>query len=229
MISPADASREASTTRPIILLVGAAGAGKGTQATLLASQLGLLHIATGDLFRAALRDRTPLGEQARAFMERGDLVPDEITIRLVGGAFARPEARAGVVLDGFPRTAVQAEALDASLAGSGDRLSHVIALDVPEEALVARLSGRWSCPTCGTPYHTTFDPPRRHGICDREGSALVQRDDDREEVVRARLAKQGPPMREVIAHYRQKGLVRDVDGSQPIDMVTAAVRAAVAG
>jgi len=229
VIGPAGASREASPTRPIILLVGAAGAGKGTQATLLASDLGLLHLATGDLFRAALRDRTPLGEQARAFMERGDLVPDEITIRIVGEALARPEAASGVVLDGFPRTAVQAEALDSSLVASGDHVSRVVALDVPEEALVARLSGRWSCPTCGTPYHAIFDPPRMAGICDKDGTSLVQRDDDREEVVRARLAKQGPPMNEVLAHYRTQGLVRDVDGSQPIDAVTAAVRAAVTG
>lgn len=229
MIGPAGASREASTTRPIILLVGAAGAGKGTQATLLASDLGLRHVATGDLFRAALRDRTPLGEQARAYMERGDLVPDDITIRLVGEALARPDAAAGVVLDGFPRTAVQAVALDRVLAGSGERVSRVVALNVPEEELVARLSGRWSCPTCGTPYHAVFDPPRRAGTCDKDGTALVQRDDDREEVVRARLAKQGPPMREVIAHYRDQGLLREVDGNRPIDVVTAAVRASVAG
>jgi adenylate kinase len=108
-------------------------------------------------------------------------------------------------------------------------VSRVVALNVPEEELVARLSGRWSCPTCGTPYHAVFDPPRRAGRCDKDGTALVQRDDDREEVVRARLAKQGPPMREVIAHYRDQGLLREVDGNRPIDVVTAAVRASVAG
>jgi adenylate kinase len=218
---------EASTTRPIVVLVGAAGAGKGTQASILAADLGYRHLATGDLFRAALRDRTVLGEQARVYMERGDLVPDELTIGLVAEALADPSAATGVILDGFPRTAAQALALDAILAAGGDRIGRVVAIEVPDADLVARLSGRWSCPSCGTPYHLIYDPPLQPGICNNDGTALTQRDDDREEVVRARLTKQIPPMREVIDHYRAANLLTEVDGSRPIDDVTAAIRAAV--
>ncbi len=218
---------EASTTRPVVVLVGAAGAGKGTQASILAAELGYRHLATGDLFRSALRDRTVLGEQARVYMERGDLVPDELAIGLVAEALADQSAAGGVILDGFPRTAAQARALEIILAAGGDQISRVVAIDVSEADLVARLSGRWSCPACGTPYHLVYDPPRQPGICNNDGTALTQREDDRVEVVRARLTKQIPPMREVIAHYRAADLLSVVDGSLPIDEVTAAIRAEV--
>lgn len=207
--------------RLILLLVGAVGAGKGTQAAILTRELGLVHLASGDLFRAALRAGEALGEEARTYMERGDLVPDAITIAMFMEQLAAPSARRGAILDGFPRTAGQARALDDTLAAHGERIRRVIFIEVPTDELVRRVAGRWVCPTCGTPYHDVSDPPRVVGICDREGTPLVQRDDDREEVVRARLAKQVPPMLEVVDHYDRAGIVTRVDGMQPIEVVTA--------
>ena len=209
--------------RRILLLVGAVGAGKGTQAVILAERLGLAHLASGDLFRRALRDETPIGLQARAFMERGELVPDEVTISMFMDELGKPAAARGAVLDGFPRTVAQAEALDTTLAARGERLTGVFYIDVPAEELVARVAGRWVCPVDGTPYHALTDPPRLPGICDKDGTQLVQRDDDRPEVVRARLAKQVPPMLEVLDHYRAAGIVTRVDGRGPIESVTAQI------
>lgn len=213
--------------RRILLLVGAAGAGKGTQAANLSRALGLVHLASGNLFRAALRDGTPLGERAREYMDRGDLVPDDVTIEMFMAELARPEAERGAILDGFPRTVGQARALDATLAGQGERIERVILIEVPIEVLVARLAARLVCPTCSTPYHLLTDPPRMPGICDKDGTALTQRDDDREEVVRARLEKQVPPMLEVVAHYEQAGIVLRVDGEQPIEDVTREILEAI--
>jgi adenylate kinase len=206
--------------RRILLLVGAVGAGKGTQAGILAEKLGLAHLASGDLFRRALRDETHIGRRAKAYMDRGELVPDEITIAMFMDELSKPEAARGAVLDGFPRTVGQAEALDATLAARGERLTGVFFIDVPAEELVARVAGRWVCPVDGTPYHEVTDPPKVPGICDKDGARLVQRDDDKPEVVRARLAKQVPPMLEVLDHYRQAGIVTRVDGRAPIDAVT---------
>jgi adenylate kinase len=213
--------------RRILVLMGAAGAGKGTQAAILSERLGLPHLASGDLFRAALRDGTPLGQRAREYMERGELVPDEITIEMVMAELAKPSAAHGAILDGFPRTVTQARALDATLERQGEKISRLLYIDVPQEELVERLSGRWVCPTCGTVYHNVSDPPAVPGICDRDGSRLIQRDDDRPEVVRARLAKQIPPMLEVLAHYDRKGIVSRVDGKRPIEGVTAAIMEAI--
>ena len=220
-------SAPAEGGRRILVRMGAAGAGKGTQAAMLSERLGLPHLASGDLFRAALRDGTPLGERAREYMERGALVPDEITIEMVMAELAKPSAAHGAILDGFPRTVTQAQALDATLVGQGEKISRLLYIDVPQEELVARLSGRWICPTCGMVYHDVADPPGVPGICDREGSRLIQRDDDRPEVVRARLAKQIPPMLEVLAHYERKGVVSRIDGNLPIEEVTAAIMDAV--
>jgi adenylate kinase len=209
--------------RRILLLVGAVGAGKGTQAEVLGRKLGLVHLASGHLFRQALREGTPLGEAAREYMERGDLVPDKITIGMVMEQLAQPAAARGAILDGFPRTVAQAQALDATLAAQGEGISRVFFIDVPTEELIARVAGRRVCPACGTPYHVTEDPPRVAGICDKDGTPLEQRDDDRPEVVRARLAKQVPPMLEVVDHYERAGIVTRVDGRQPIDAVTSDV------
>jgi adenylate kinase len=214
--------------RRMLLLMGAAGAGKGTQAEILSRELGLVHLASGNLFREALRDGTPLGERAREYMERGDLVPDDVTIEMFMEQLARPEASRGAILDGFPRTVTQARALDATLARQGERIGRVILIDVPIEVLVARLAKRLVCPTCSTPYHMETDPPRVVGICDKDGTPLTQRDDDREEVVRARFEKQVPPMLEVVAHYEQAGIVSRIDGQQPIEGVTRDILAAVA-
>lgn len=213
----------AADRRRILLLVGSAGAGKGTQAELLSRELGLPHLASGDLFRQAVRDGTPLGERARAYMERGDLVPDEVTIGMFIDQLARPSAARGAILDGFPRTVAQARALDATLAEQGERINRIVYIEVPTEELVARLVGRHVCPTCGTTYHEIADPPRVPGICDNDGTPLQQRDDDRPEVVRARLSKQVPPMLEVVDHYDRAGIVTRVDGRQPIEPVTRAI------
>ncbi len=219
----------ASSTPRILLLVGPVGAGKGTQAEALNHELGLVHLASGNLFRQALRDGTPLGEEARAYMERGDLVPDEITIDMFMHELAKPEARRGAILDGFPRTVAQAQVLDATLAARGERIERVISIEVPVEVLVARVAGRRVCPECGTPYHVESDPPRVPGRCDRDGAELQQRDDDRPEVVRARLDKQMRPMLEVLDYYALAGIVQRVDGTQPIAAVTAQVLAGLAG
>ncbi len=209
--------------RRILLLVGPVGAGKGTQAAAMSAELGLVHLASGNLFRQALRDGSELGERARAYMERGDLVPDAITIGMFMEKLAAPAASNGAILDGFPRTVTQAQALDATLAGRGQRIERVISIEVPIEELVARVAGRRVCPTCGTPYHLAGEAPNIPGLCDRDGTSLVQRDDDRPEVVRARLAKQVAPMLEVLEHYDRAGIVHRVDGTLPIPTVTRAI------
>ena len=217
-------------TRPerlILLLVGAVGAGKGTQAAALSRELGLVHLASGNLFRAALAAGTPLGEAAREYMERGELVPDELTIAMFMEELARPAAQAGAILDGFPRTVGQAKALDDTLAANGERIRAVLYIEVPTEVLIRRVAGRWVCPQCGTPYHEDTDPPRVPGRCDRDGTTLTQRDDDRPEVVRSRLEKQVPPMLEVVDHYERAGIVHRLDGTKPIDAVTEDILAKI--
>jgi adenylate kinase len=223
--APGDAT--GTRGRRIVLLVGAVGAGKGTQATILSRDLALPHVASGNLFREALRDGTPLGEEARGYMARGELVPDELTIAMVMERLARPDAAAGAILDGFPRTVGQAEALDATLAEQGEQIARVVFIEVPTEELIRRVSGRWVCPTCGTPYHVDTDPPQVAGICDRDGTPLVQRDDDRPEVVRARMEKQIPPMEAVVDHYDAAGVVTRVDGRLAIPEVSRRIREAL--
>lgn len=212
---------DADDGRLIILLVGAAGAGKGTQASILARELGIPHLASGNLFRHAMAEGTPLGEAARPYMERGELVPDEITIGMVIDELSKPSASRGAILDGFPRTVGQATALDERLASQEEGIRRVLFIDVPTEVLIRRLAGRWSCPVCGTPYHEDTDPPRTPGACDRDGAQLVQRDDDRPEVVRARLERQVAPMLQVVDHYERAGIVDRIDGTRPIESVTA--------
>jgi adenylate kinase len=218
--APGGGPAASPTRRRILLLVGPVGAGKGTQAAALSTELGLVHLASGNLFRQALRDGSPLGEQARNYMERGDLVPDDITIQMFMRELSQPAAARGAILDGFPRTVAQAGALDETLAERGEGIERVISIEVPLEDLVARVAGRRVCPVCGTPYHVDSDPPRVPGRCDKDGAELQQRDDDRPEVVRARLDKQIKPMLEVIDYYDKKGIVQHVDGRQPIPAVT---------
>lgn len=213
----------------ILVLLGAVGAGKGTQASILARESGLLHLATGDLFRRARDEGTPLGEVARSYMQRGELVPDEITVGMVAEALADPAAARGVVFDGFPRTLAQAQALDQMLAERDMTITRAAFIEVPEDVLVARVAGRWVCPECGTPYHLTDDPPRQPGVCDEDGTTLVPREDDRPEVFRARLREQMAPLEDVVAYYADRGLLARVDGRQPIEAVTAAIRDAVTG
>ena len=213
--------------RLILLLVGAVGAGKGTQATILSRKLGLVHLASGNLFRAALAAGTPLGEAAREYMERGELVPDELTIAMFMEELARPAADAGAILDGFPRTVGQAKALDDTLAAKGEGIRRVFYIEVPTDVLVRRVAGRWICPECGTTSHVDTDPPRVPGRCDREGAALTQRDDDRPDVVRARLSKQVPPMLAVVEHYERASIVVRLDGTLPIELVTELILASI--
>jgi adenylate kinase len=204
----------------VVVLLGAPGAGKGTQAGALKRQLGIPHVATGDLFRAAVSEGSTIGLEARRYMERGQLVPDEITIRMLLDRLAQPDAAGGAILDGFPRTRAQAVALDEALAARGSRVDRALLIDVPTEDLVRRLSGRWICQASGHVYHVTANPPRVAGVCDLDGSALVQRTDDREETIRARLAGQLGALAEVVDHYRSGGILRTVDGTKAIDEVS---------
>jgi len=211
---------EATATR-ILVMVGAPGAGKGTQALLLAGRLGLPHVSTGDLFRAALRDGSPLGAEVRPYMDRGALVPDSVTIRVIAERLAMPDARRGAILDGFPRTRPQAEALDALLATRGNRVAGALYIEVETDELVRRLAGRRVCSGPGQHvYHLDSRPPARPGVCDVDGMALEQRRDDLPETIRARLDRQLPPMYEVVDHYVESGQLLSVRGDQPIDQVT---------
>jgi len=212
----------------VVVLLGAPGAGKGTQAPLLADRLGIPVVATGDLFRAAVRDGTPLGMEARRFMDAGQLVPDEITVRLLLERLGRPDAAKGVILDGFPRTAVQAAALDRALADRDARVSAAVLVDVPADELIRRMSGRWVCRAAGHPYHETSSPPREPGVCDLDGSELYQRVDDRPDTIRARMDQQLGALEEVIEHYRAAGVLATVDGQQGIAEVGEAIDAALA-
>lgn len=211
----------------IVVLLGPPGAGKGTQAASLAADLGLAHVATGDLFRANVAAGTELGRLARGYMDRGELVPDDVTLAMLLARLAEPDAAAGAVLDGFPRTRAQAEALDRALAEQGQRVDAALLLEVPEDVLVARLAERWICEAAGHIYSRSSRPPRVEGRCDVDGSRLVQRADDRPETVRARLARQLGPLAEVVDHYERTGVLRRVDGTRSIEAVGAALRAAL--
>jgi adenylate kinase len=204
----------------ILVLLGAPGAGKGTQAHVLARHLGLPRVATGDLFRAAARDGSPLGLSARGYMERGELVPDELTVGMLLERLDAPDAERGAILDGFPRTRSQAEALDRALADDGTAVDAALLVEVPADELLQRLTGRWLCSAAGHTYHETAYPPRVPGICDIDGSALIQRDDDRPEIVQARLEKQLGALADVVDHYRTAGVLQTVDGRRPIAAVT---------
>jgi adenylate kinase len=211
----------------VLVLLGAPGAGKGTQAPIMADRLGIPHIATGDLFRTAVREGTDVGREAAAYMSRGELVPDVITVKMLLERLGRRDAAAGAVLDGYPRNREQAAALDTELAARGARVDRAISIEVPADELVRRLSGRWTCRENGHVYHEVSHPPRTRGVCDIDGSALYQRDDDRVETIRARLAQQLGALGDVIAYYRDRGILGTVDGLLPIDTVTEALVAQV--
>ena len=210
----------------VVVLLGAPGAGKGTQAPVLADRLGVPILASGDLLRAAVAARTPLGAAADRYMSRGQLVPDDTIVDIFLERLAADDARGGAILDGFPRTRAQAEALDRALAERGNKVDLALYVDVPEEDLVARLASRRICSANGHVYNIASNPPQQPGVCDLDSSHLVQREDDREETVRARMAQQIPPLKEVVDHYRTTGVLRAVDGRRPIDEVTAELLAA---
>jgi adenylate kinase len=212
----------------VVVLLGAPGAGKGTQAKILERQLGIPHVATGDLFRAAASEGSAVGKEARRYIERGQLVPDDITIRMVLDRLREPDAAGGAILDGFPRTAAQAAALDQALEQRGSRVDSAPLIDVPVEDLVRRLSGRWICSAAGHVYHETVNPPRVPGRCDLDRSRLIQRVDDNPETIRARLAGQLGALGEVVEHYRSRSVLRAVDGRGPIPEVAEALLAELA-
>jgi adenylate kinase len=205
----------------VVVLLGAPGAGKGTQAQILSERLGMAHVATGDLFRAAVRDETPLGLTAKGYMDRGELVPDAVTIEMLLERLAKPDASAGILLDGFPRNTAQAEVLDKALGEKGGSVDVAPYIEVPEADLVARLGGRWICRAAGHPYHELTRKPVKPGICDVDGSELYQRDDDKPATVQARLRQQLGALAMVVDYYRGHDVLRAVDGRGNIDKVTA--------
>ncbi len=204
-----------------IVMLGAPGAGKGTQAKMLAEKTGLSHVSSGDLFRDNIKNETELGKLAKSYIDKGELVPDDVTISMVIDRLSRPDCAKGAILDGFPRTTAQAEALDASLAEMGYQIDIVPLIGVPESVLMARLTGRWTCKQCGAIYHTLFSPPKQAGICDLDGSELYQRPDDTPETVSHRIkvyTKQTAPL---IEYYAQKGVLAEINGNQEIEQVNA--------
>jgi adenylate kinase len=202
-----------------IILVGAPGAGKGTQAASLAADLQIAHVASGDLFREAVKAGTPLGLQAKGYMDRGELVPDDVTIGLVLERIKAPDAAKGVILDGFPRTRRQAEALDEALKEASGKIDRVVYLEVPQDVLLGRLSGRWICRDCSRSYHELFNQPTTPGVCDACGGSLYQRDDDKRETALRRLEVYFKDTAPLIDYYRDRGTLVTVNGDQSVDDV----------
>lgn len=209
------------------LLMGPPGAGKGTQAVILAKELGIPHISTGDMFRKAVQDKTPLGIEAKGYMDRGGLVPDEVTIGIVRDRLSEADCAKGFLLDGFPRTIEQAKALDQIIKDLGSQLDLVLNIDVDAEALIGRITGRRMCRNCGRPYHETFSPPAKPGACDACGGELYQRDDDKEATVRNRLEVYNAQTLPLLEFYKSKGIVVEVNGNQPMPDVTKAILLAI--
>lgn len=210
-----------------MVFLGPPGAGKGTQARELAREWGVVHLATGDILREAVARDTPLGRRARGFMDQGVLVPDELIVELMTERLAQADARHGFILDGFPRTLPQAEALDRWLEDRGERLDRVIYFEVAESELLRRLTGRRACPACQATYHLSSAPPREAGVCDRCGTPLVQRADDREDPVRTRLKVYADQTMPLLDYYRGRSLLRVVAGEGSVEVIRAAIRRAV--
>ncbi len=203
-----------------IILLGAPGAGKGTQAKVLEEHTGLVHVASGDLFRAALRQGTELGMLAKSYMDRGALVPDEVVIRMIIERISRPDCSSGVLFDGFPRTSDQARALEHELAAYGRRIDVVIYLKVPDAVLLRRIAGRQTCKTCGSTYNMYYFPSKRLDVCDECGGRLYQRSDDTMETARHRLEVYFAQTMPLIAYFREQGSLLEIDGQQEISLVT---------
>ncbi|KMY46078.1 adenylate kinase [Bacillus sp. FJAT-27916] len=204
-----------------LVLMGLPGAGKGTQAERIVEEYHIPHISTGDMFRAAMKDETPLGLEAKSYMDKGELVPDEVTIGIVRERLAKDDCQKGFLLDGFPRTVAQAEALEALLAEMDRQLDYVINIEVDKSILMERLTGRRICKACGATYHLVFNPPAKEGVCDRCGGELYQRADDNEATVQTRLDVNIQQSQPLITFYEGKGYLRNLDGQQPIDKVFA--------
>ncbi len=208
-----------------IVLLGGPGSGKGTQAKMLTEKYGIPQISTGDIFRAAVKEGTPMGLKAKAYMDKGELVPDDVVVGVVQERLAKPDLRNGYMLDGFPRTMPQAEALDKILAVMGQSLSHAVLVDVPDTELMKRLTGRRTCrnSACGKMYHVMFNPPKKEGICDSCGSELYQRDDDSEATISERLNVYAEQTAPLIDYYDKKGLLRRIEGVGPINEIFGAI------
>jgi adenylate kinase len=202
-----------------IIMLGAPGAGKGTQAKQIADKYSIPHISTGDIFRANIKNATELGKKAKGFMDQGLLVPDELTCDLVMDRIAQEDCANGFVLDGFPRTIPQAEALTKALQKVGQNMDYAIDVDVPDENIVNRMSGRRVCVNCGASYHIVSIPTKVEGICDRCGSEVVLRDDDKPETVQKRLAVYHDQTQPLIDYYKKQGILKSVDGTQPMEKV----------
>lgn len=206
-----------------IVMLGPPGAGKGTQAKKLAASFGIPQISTGDMLREAVRNGTELGKMAKGYMDAGGLVPDDVVIGIVRERLSAADCAAGFILDGFPRTIPQAEALDRVTRDLGRPIGTVLSLEVDEQELVERLCGRRSCPACGAMFHVRFNPPRKEGVCDACGGNLVQREDDREETIRKRLENYRKSTEPLIAYYRGTGVLRDVKATGDIEAIFAAI------
>ncbi|MBS7329318.1 MAG: adenylate kinase [Lachnospiraceae bacterium] len=200
-----------------IIMLGAPGAGKGTQAKMIAEKYSIPHISTGDIFRANIKGGTELGMEAKKYMDQGQLVPDELTVKILLDRVAKDDCKNGYVLDGFPRTIPQAEVLDKALAELGDAVDYAIDVDVPDENIINRMGGRRACVTCGATYHMVHVPPKQEGICDKCGSELILRDDDKPETVKKRLDVYHAQTQPLIEYYTKKGILKSVDGT--VDMM----------
>lgn len=206
-----------------IIMLGAPGAGKGTQAKMIADKYSVPHISTGDIFRANIKNGTELGMEAKKYMDQGLLVPDELTVKILLDRVAAEDCKNGYVLDGFPRTIPQAEVLDHALTELGDQIDYAIDVDVPDENIVKRMSGRRACLACGATYHIEHVPPKAEGVCDRCQKELVLRDDDKAETVLNRLKVYHDQTQPLIEFYTTKGILKTVDGTQPMEKVFGAI------
>lgn len=206
-----------------VIMLGAPGAGKGTQAKMIAEKYRIPHVSTGDIFRANIKNGTELGMEAKKYIDQGLLVPDELTVKILLDRVAQPDCANGYVLDGFPRTIPQAEVLDAELKKMGETVDYAINVDVPDENIVKRMSGRRACLKCGGTYHIEHIPPKKEGICDACGNELVLRDDDKPETVQNRLKVYHDQTQPLIDFYEKQGVLRDVDGTVDMQSVFAAI------
>lgn len=208
----------------ILVFLGPPGAGKGTQAKLLSQRMGFLHLSTGDLLREAVKNQTPLGKKAKEYMDRGELVPDELIVQLIEETMPKD---GNVILDGFPRTVNQALALEEMLRVKGEKISKVLFFDVPDEVIIDRLSGRRVCSKCGAVYHVKYNPPKVEGVCDLCGGSLVQRDDDKEEVVRKRLEVYRKQTQPLVEFYQERGIIYKLDAEKGVEELFEEVKSLI--